>query len=270
MNISTKSYKYQIWNEKFPKLKVNLKKLPYHRSWDSFFKKEFDKPYFGDIEENLTYCLEKTKGNINIYPYPDLVFESFTLTPYDKIKVVILGQDPYHGSMHFGGKRIPQAMGLSFSVPNGHKVPSSLQNIFKNLIKYGHMNFLPQNGNLSFWALQGCLMINTALTVQDGHANSHKDYWTTFSDGLIKYLSEEKDGLVFMLWGGNSLKKLPLIDQKKHKVLISSHPSGLSVNNYLGKHKPFSVSDLFGQANEYLRLKDRMPIIWQLGFTTPT
>jgi uracil-DNA glycosylase len=140
-----------------------------------------------------------------------------------------------------------------------------LNNIYNNLSKYGHFKKSPSHGNLTFWAYQGCLLLNTTLTVQHKCPNGHEKYWTPFTDALIKFISDKTENIVFVLWGSYSLKKLDLIDQKKHKVLISSHPSGMSFNKPLKTYKPFSESDHFGQINKYLTSVGKSSILWQIS-----
>lgn len=262
LNIS--NYNYKKWNERFPDYKVNLRELPIHPSWDDFIKKEYEKPYFKELEEFLSYCLEKTSGKINIFPYPDLVFNALNLTQLEDIKVVILGQDPYYNSEVHNGQEYPQAMGLSFSVPVGIDVPSSLKNIYKNMDAHGHLIKKPTHGNLVSWAYQGCLMLNTSLTVQKGYPNSHEKYWKPFTDTLIKYISDKLNNVVFVLWGNPSLSKINLIDKNKHKVLVSSHPSGLSYDRPLKSYKSFKDSDHFTEINNYLKSIKKDKIIWQV------
>ena len=157
-------------------------------------------------------------------------------------------------------------MGLSFSVPYGIKIPSSLQNIYKNLIKYKHINKMPKHGNLISWAYQGCLLLNASLTVVHGkeNKNCHAQNWRSFSNKLIRYISNECKNVVFILWGAFALKKARFIDEDKHKIIISSHPSGLSYNKPLRTHQPFCNQDHFGIANKYLVENGRKPIIWRL------
>lgn len=257
--LNVNEYHFKTWGETFKNNKVDLSKIEVHDSWKDFFKK--NKKIVKEVQELLTILLEKTNGEIKMFPYPGLVFNAFNLTPLDKVRVVILGQDPYHG-VH--NNSIPQAMGLSFSIPVGVKVPSSLENIYKNLKKFNHIKNIPTHGNLQNWAEQGCLMINTSLTVQKGHANSHTDYWKDFSDALIKYISDKCDKLIFILWGRPALSKLNLIDTTKHQISASSHPSGLSCNNKLGQYKSFNDTDHFDVINKFLQKEYKETIIWEL------
>lgn len=257
---------YKTWTEKYSRVhyEVDIRKLDIHKSYSKFIDSEFQKEYIDKLNAYLKLCLVKTNGTVKIFPYPDLIFNALNITPLDRIKVVILGQDPYHGFEIFHDKIVPQAMGLSFSVPDGETIPSSLNNIYKNMIKFGHLDKMPKNGNLTFWALQGCLMLNTSLTVQSGIPNSHCRYWLPFSDSLIQYISDECDKIVFVLWGSCSLQKLNLIDYKKHHVIISSHPSGLSANKPLKSFKSFNEVDHFGEINNYLKQDKKTTILWNL------
>lgn len=185
-----------------------------------------------------------------IYPPKNLIFNAFSQTPLDKIKVVILGQDPYHGAR--------QAMGLSFSVPDGVRHPPSLRNIFKEIHRdLGHP--IPKSGNLTSWAQQGVFLLNTVLTVEELKAGSHQNKgWETFTDSIIQTISEQGNNIVFMLWGTHAQKKKSLIDCEKHLVLESVHPSPLSA------HRGFIGCGHFGKANDYLRVKVSSEIDWCL------
>jgi len=264
--ISIYNYNYQDWYQTYKEHSVDISKLPIHRSWKKLFKKEMrmDKPYWDKINIHLTKRIKKNGANCKIYPYPELLFNAFNSTPFDKIKVVILGQDPYHDNYLYKNTLIPQAMGLSFSVPIGVPIPSSLNNIYENLLKYKQIVFKPTHGNLVSWAYQGCMMLNTSLTVMHGYPNGHSDVWAPFTDNVIRYISDNLEGIVFILWGGNALSKLNLIDSKKHKTIISSHPSGLSCNNKLRTYPAFNNVNHFGLTNKYLKKYNKTPIIWQI------
>lgn len=213
-------------------------------SWKVALKDEFDKEYF----KNLTTKVKDSYLSASVFPPPKLVFNAFTLCPFDRVKVVILGQDPYHGK--------GQAHGLSFSVPDGVQIPPSLQNIYKE-IKADLGKDLPASGNLERWARQGVLLLNATLTVFESNAGSHQGWgWENFTDAVIKKVSEEKEGVVFMLWGRFAQNKASLIDSTKHLVLKAPHPSPLSAyNGWFGsKH--------FSQANEYLKSRGEEPIDW--------
>ena len=215
-------------------------------SWKSVLKDEFDKPYFGNIVEFLK--TEKSQKKV-IYPPGNLIFNAFDQTPFDKVKVVILGQDPYHGP--------GQAMGLCFSVPDGIPAPPSLVNMYKELQSDIGLP-IPQTGNLLHWAQQGVFMLNATLTVRAGEANSHSQIgWGNFTDAVIKTISEKKKGIVFLLWGKFAQSKEAFIDKSKHFVLKAAHPSPLSAYNGFFGSKPFC------KTNEILTKQGFEPIDWQ-------
>lgn len=265
--LNVNNYDIKTWATKYPSYDVQLNKLTVHPSWSDFFKTDSVKEKFKKIDEYLSYCLKTTEGKIKIYPYPDLVFNSFNVTPLENIKVVILGQDPYYNSFEVNRQTIPQAMGLSFSIPIGIDIPPSLANIYNNLLNFGHINKKPKHGNLAFWAYQGCLMLNTTLTVQDKCPNGHEKKWIEITDELIKYISDNTVNVVFVLWGAPALRKLEsgLIDKTKHKIIISSHPSPMSCRSKLRQYESFEKTDHFGEINKYLQENNKEPIIWQLG-----
>ena len=215
-------------------------------SWLAVLKDEFGKPYFKNLESFLS--VEKVKGKL-IYPDNADIFKAFELTPFDEVKVVILGQDPYHGAN--------QAHGLSFSVQKGIKPPPSLRNIFKEL-QAEFSNFeIPKNGDLTTWAKQGVLLLNATLTVEGGLAGSHqKRGWETFTDAIIKHINDHCQHVVFILWGSYAQKKAAFIDRSKHFVIESVHPSPLS------SHRGFFGSRPFSKANAYLTSKGITPIQW--------
>lgn len=215
-------------------------------SWNKVLMDEFSKPYF----EQLTSFVRNEYNSKNIYPKGADIFRAFDLTPFDNVKVVILGQDPYHEPN--------QAHGLCFSVQDGIKFPPSLQNIFKELV--AEMDFkIPQSGNLSSWAEQGVLLLNATLTVEAHKAGSHQNKgWEQFTDAVIHKLAESREGLVFILWGAYAQKKGAFIDTTKHCVLKSPHPSPLSA------HRGFFGNNHFGKANEYITKNGGTPINWQL------
>lgn len=228
--------------------KYFLMEVKIEESWKNVLKEEFTKPYFQQIVAHLK--TEKATKAI-IYPPGSLIFNAFTCTPFNKVKVVILGQDPYHGPQ--------QAMGLSFSVPDGVPHPPSLQNIFKELQTDVGMP-IPATGNLINWAKQGVLLLNAVLTVRANEAASHsKIGWMNFTDAVIRKLSDEKKGLVFLLWGRFAQEKQILIDETKHTILKAAHPSPLSAyNGFFGcKH--------FSRTNEVLMKQGIEPINWSLS-----
>jgi uracil-DNA glycosylase len=214
-----------------------------HPSWKPFLQAEFDKPYF----QNLSNFLKDAYAHKTIYPQKKFVFSAFA-TPLDEIKVVILGQDPYHGPN--------QAHGLAFSVNEQIPAPPSLQNIFKEIqVDLGQP--IPKNGNLNRWARQGVLLLNNTLTVEAGKAGSHRGWgWEDFTLQMIKILNERHEHLVFLLWGRDAREKRYYLDQKKHLILEAAHPSPLSA------HSGFFGCRHFSKANTYLKQHDRPPIIW--------
>lgn len=219
-----------------------------HDSWKEVLKDEFEQPYFTTIKQLLR---QEIQNGYKIFPPGKLIFNAFDSTPFDKVKVVIIGQDPYHN--------IGQAHGLCFSVMEGIATPPSLENIYKELKTDIGME-IPQSGNLQKWANQGVFLLNASLTVRAHQANSHKDIgWHTFTDSVIRKLSDEREGIVFLLWGGFAKKKIKLIDELKHYVLTSGHPSPLSANRgYWFGNKHFS------KTNELLEKQGIEPIDWTL------
>ncbi|KXB44126.1 uracil-DNA glycosylase [Bacteroidales bacterium KA00344] len=214
-------------------------------TWKQHLNEEFDKPYFA----NLTDKVRSEYRHGPCYPPGKLIFNAFNLCPFDKVKVVIIGQDPYHEP--------GQAMGLSFSVPEGIVMPPSLRNIFKE-IEDDLGKPMPTSGDLTRWAEQGVLLLNATLTVRAHEANSHQKLgWDFFTDAAIKALSRHRQGLVYMLWGGYARSKRYLVDQQHNLVLESVHPSPLSANRggWFGQHQ-------FSRCNEYLISKGQKPIDW--------
>lgn len=214
-------------------------------SWKQVLKEEFSKTYFLDLMNFVTE--EYTK--FECYPPSEVVFSAFEYTAFQNVKVIILGQDPYHGPN--------QAHGLSFSVVETSKIPRSLRNIFKEIDEDIGDSIL-DSGNLIPWAEQGVLLLNAILTVRAGEAGSHqRKGWELFTDAVLEKLSRDREGLVFMLWGGTAQKKEKLIDASKHLILTSGHPSPMSANRgYWFGNKHFST------ANEYLKRKGENPIVW--------
>ena len=252
------------WIEYYSDFNVDFSSLKKHSSWNEFFDKNEVKDEISKLNRLFTNLLKKTNGNISIFPYPSNVFNAFLLTPLDKIKVVIIGQDPYFNSHIINGKKIPEAMGLSFSVDKNIQIPSSLQNIFKNGYKYKHFMKYPEHGNLEFWAYQGVFLLNTALTVQESCKLSHAKAWEKFTELVISYMNEKCSNIVFVLWGSYALSKKELINENKHVFVISSHPSGLSCNKKLGVHPEFNNLDQFGKINKYLKKMGKKEVIWQI------
>lgn len=217
-----------------------------HESWYAVLRKEFEAPYF----LSLKAFLKQEMQHYRIFPPAKTIFQAFNSTPLPAVKVVILGQDPYHGA--------GQAHGLAFSVPEGVKPPPSLQNIFKELAS--DIGFaIPKSGNLMPWANEGVLLMNTVLTVREAGAASHASKgWEQFTDAAIRAISENRAGVVFMLWGRHAINKEKLIDGSKHLILKSVHPSPLSA------HRGFFGCKHFSQANEYLKKIGFLPVDWQL------
>lgn len=249
--------KYKTWKETFPDCKPKIDFSVVDPSWNVFMKEIIESTDLQTLEKKLGTKMNTGK---NIFPYPSLELIAFKYCRFNDLKVVIIGQDPYF-KMESG---VPQAMGLSFSVPIGIEIPSSLDNIYKNMIKYNHISQYPTHGNLEFYANQGCLFLNTSLTVTENEKNSHADIWISFTQSIIVKLSNDCENLVFVLWGAPALENLGLIDRTKHKVIISSHPSGLSCNNTLKSYPAFVNNDHFGQINDYLASKNKQKIIWGL------
>lgn len=212
--------------------------------WDKILENDFTSENY----LNIRNFLKSEYTAHTVYPSMYDIFNAFKFTPFKDVKVVILGQDPYHN--------VGQAMGLSFSVPNGIDLPPSLKNIYKEL--HDDLGVTPpQNGNLTFWAKQGVLLLNTVLTVRAGHANSHAGKgWEVLTDGVIKKISEQKENVVFILWGNNARSKKKLIDRTKHCIIESAHPSPLSAYNGFFGSRPFS------KTNAYLSLHGLDPISW--------
>ena len=214
--------------------------------WKKALGEEFEKPYFKSLTE--TVRKEYKDPRFRVFPPGNKIFAAFDSCPFDKTKVVIIGQDPYHGE--------GQANGLCFSVSPGVKLPPSLVNIF-NEVKNDTGGSIPENGDLSRWAEQGVLLLNSSLTVREGCAASHTGIgWEEFTDAVVDKLNKEKDHLVFILWGSNAIKKGEKIDRKKHLVLTSPHPSPLSA------HRGFFGNHHFSKANQYLSEHGETPIKW--------
>ena len=214
-------------------------------SWKQYLKSEFEKPYFAKLTENVR---NEYKNGL-CFPPAKLVFNAFNLCPFNKVKVVILGQDPYH--------ELGQAMGLSFSVPDGIMLPPSLQNIYKEI----HSDLgkpIPTSGDLTRWAKQGVLLLNATLTVRAHEANSHQVLgWQNFTDAAIETINTHREHIVFMLWGGFARSKKRLIDTNRHCIIESVHPSPLSANRggWFGQHQ-------FSRCNAYLKQYGLGEIDW--------
>lgn len=207
---------------------------------------QFEQPYFSAIRSVL---LQAKNDGKTIFPPGPLIFNAFNQTPFDRVKVVVLGQDPYHNP--------GEAMGLSFSVPKGVRIPPSLQNIYKEINRDLGLP-IPNHGDLTHWAQQGVLLLNAMLTVEAGKAGSHQHIgWQTFTDAVIRRLSEQRKGLVFMLWGRFAQGKKSLIDPSEHLILEAAHPSPLAGG-------AFSGCAHFSKANAYLVQQGAAPVDWQV------
>lgn len=214
-------------------------------SWKDRLAPEFEKPYMVALRQ---FLLERKKAGAVIYPPGNLIFNAMNSTPFDSVKVVILGQDPYHGP--------GQAHGLCFSVQEGVVVPPSLANIYRELQADLGIE-IPAGGNLQHWAEQGVLLLNAVLTVERGQAGAHQGKgWEKFTDHVVSQLNESRDGLVFMLWGSYAMKKGAVIDRNRHLVLSAPHPSPLSA------HRGFFGCRHFSKANEWLQQRGLSPIEW--------
>ncbi len=227
-------------------MQINLDDVRIESGWKEALREEFLSKYFAKIKENLLAA----KAREIVYPPGNLIFNAFNLTPFERVRAVILGQDPYHGAH--------QAMGLSFSVPRGVRIPPSLVNIYKE-IKSDLGISEPASGDLSYWAKQGVLLLNASLSVGANRANSHSGFgWQIFTDAVIKILSARRQNLVFMLWGNFAKAKSALIDAQRHLILTAAHPSPLAGGAFFGcKH--------FSRCNEYLRAHGLGEIDWDLN-----
>jgi uracil-DNA glycosylase len=222
------------------------KEVQIEESWKEVLKDEFEQPYFDSIR---TFITDEIKKGKTIYPPGSQIFNAFNTTPFGEVKVVIIGQDPYHGP--------GQAMGLCFSVPKGIRYPPSLKNIFTELNSDLGVP-IPNHGDLTSWAEQGVFLLNAMLTVEKGRAGSHsKIGWQTFTDAVIRRLSEKRNGLVFLLWGNYAKGKKGLIDEMKHYVLESPHPSPLAGGGFFGNRH-------FSRTNEILLKQGLSPPDWKL------
>ncbi|WKA50353.1 uracil-DNA glycosylase [Planococcus liqunii] len=214
----------------------------FQNDWQEIIGEEFNKPYYLKLRE----FLKEQYANETVYPAKENIWNAFKHTPYSEVKVVILGQDPYHGP--------GQAHGLSFSVQPGVTHPPSLRNMFKEL-KEDIGCEKPKDGTLTKWADQGVLMLNTVLTVRAGEANSHRNQgWETFTDEVIRKLSEREEPVIFVLWGRPAQKKKPLIDLERHSIIEAAHPSPLSASRGFFGSKPYS------KVNELLQARGEEPI----------
>ncbi len=225
---------------------MSLADVKIEPTWKKALHSEFSKPYFDKLKQELKRL--SAAGKV-IYPPSKLIFNAFNKTPIGEVKVVIIGQDPYHGP--------GEAMGLCFSVPADKRIPPSLRNVYKEL----HADTgatIPNHGDLSQWAAQGVFLLNTILTVEHKKAGSHKKIgWHLFTDAVIATISEYCTGVVFLLWGNFAQTKIPLIDADKHHILTAAHPSPLARNAFFGNRH-------FSKSNEILIKQGKTPIDWQI------
>lgn len=214
--------------------------------WRNILQDEFQKPYWSELENKITNARQTT----TVYPPTDQVFTAFEACSFASCKLLLLGQDPYHGPK--------QAHGLSFSVPEGIKIPPSLRNMYKE--RQSDLGLpIPTSGNLEAWAKRGVLLLNAFLTVEEKKAGSHSKWgWAQFTDAVIKKLSQRDDPLVFLLWGNFAKKKIKLIDAQKHRVISSAHPSPLSARHGFFGSKPYT------KVNDALKELNQEPIDWSL------
>ncbi|MEZ8229656.1 uracil-DNA glycosylase [Vibrio splendidus] len=218
------------------------------KSWESIINDERDKEYFQGV---LAFVEQQRNSGKTIYPPQEQVFSAFDMTPFESVRVVILGQDPYHGAK--------QAHGLAFSVLPGVKIPPSLRNMYKELAQDIEGFEIPSHGYLDTWASQGVLMLNTVLTVEEAKAHSHaKCGWETFTDAIIAELNQRSEPIIFLLWGAHAQKKGQAIDADKHHVLVAPHPSPLSAR------RGFFGCQHFSMTNELLSSINQQPIDWTL------
>ena len=238
---------------------TNVNQIKLEESWKKVLLDEFSKPYFVELKQFLVSEINSGKM---IFPTMKNIFRAFDACPFENVKVVILGQDPYHSAEFQNGKILPHAHGLCFSIPETAKrIPPSLQNIYKEIqANMGAENFkIPNHGNLEKWAEQGILLINATLTVEKSKPTSHSGKgWEAFTDGVIKKLSDEREGIIFLLWGNYAKKKGHVIDRSKHTVLTSAHPSPFSA------HSGFFGCGHFAKVNEILKKNGEEEIDWQV------
>lgn len=236
-----------------------------NKTWIEIFN-QIDKDIWDIAEEEYNELITKNKI---IFPVYKNIFNFTNFLIPEDIKVCIIGQDPYHGVYKdpLTNVNYPEAMGLSFSVPEKSHIPSSLQNIYKNLVKYNNVLFEPSNGNLTYWAYQGVLLLNSALTVEKSKPNSCQGSWAEFTNELVSIISSKYSGIIFLLWGKHAhMKKLDGVikNQSTHRFIISSHPSGYSANSPYREFASFMDTNHFGLTNQYLKEQGKKQIDWQI------
>jgi uracil-DNA glycosylase len=272
------NYSFKSWQQCFPDNKIILQKLIFNPGWNNFFNIIGKKPYFKKMENILSDCL--SKSNETMLPYAELVFNTFNVLAPKQISVVLIGQDPYPGAHKINNKIIPQAMGFSFSVPLNFPKPESLKNIYNNMLFYNHIRKIPDSGCLSSLVIQGCFMINAALTTCYNKKNVHKNIWKRFTDDLLAYINKNCENVVFLVWGKDAHMMCKFIDPNKHCIITSSHPSPLGFNKTFNgyaygpiknekdrkevTYPSFQTIDHFGRVNTYLKSVGKREIFWDL------
>lgn len=271
------NYIFKSWTDCFPDKKINLRSLIFNPSWYDFFDIVEKKPYYQKIEKILSESLGKK--NL-ILPHAELVFNSLNILSPERISIVIIGQDPYPGGDQINGKFVPHACGFSFSVPMHSPKPSSLGNIYKNLLHYKHIRKIPESGCLSPLVMQGCFMINATLTTIHMKKNEHENVWRQFTDDLVEYINRKCNNIVWLVWGKFAHCKCKSVNPDVHHIVTSSHPSPLAYDKTFSgqtygdfknerdrKHvtyQPFRDTDHFGKANAYLKSVGKQEILWDL------
>ena len=226
-------------------------------SWSALFENNIIKEKIDNINQELEKELELLDNIIDIFPKPDKILNCFDLCDVEDVKVILVGQDPYINKFDINGIVTPQAMGLSFSVPKGIKIPPSLKNIYKEL--KDDLNIENLHGDLTNWNKQGVLLLNRSLTVREGKSNSHKKMWNGFMEKVVEYINENKSNCVFILWGNDAKKLKKLINNDKHLILEGTHPSPLGANK-----GGFFGGKYFSKTNEYLKIHKKKVINWNL------
>jgi uracil-DNA glycosylase len=245
--LSVDKYDYKDWDDTYGDSKCKLSDLhtdvgKWDLMFESLYKKALKKDYIIELENELNAQIQATKGKTDIYPYPRLVFNTFKLCKFEDLKCCVISQDPYINTKD----GVPEAMGLAFSVPLGVKTPPSLKNIYLNMKKFGHITDIPDHGNLETWASQGVLLLNSALTVQAKISNSHQKIWAQYTNDIIEYISKNCDNVIFMLWGKDAYNKRKLIDETRHQISVSTHPSPFSFDKKASYADAFMNVDHFG------------------------
>lgn len=271
INVSKYNYNFDDWILYYQKNeKINILDLLHNVDWYDFFHDQKLKIIIDKINESLT---NEISNGTEIFPYPDFLLTAFNYISPKDIKVIIIGQDPYPGCFNYNNKIIPYAMGLSFSIPNDEKLPSSLMNIMNNIYNYKHIDKVEkEKGNLFYLVYQGVLFINASLTIGNRKANSHQHIWNNFRIELIKYLNNKYENLIFVTWGKYAHSLCLSVDSKKHNIITSSHPSGYSCNNTFVSpsnenpnkfitYPAFNKVDHFGKINEILIKNKKEPIV---------